>query len=741
MGIKTKFSPMGGGSESDKGNLNDWRYSNEVIPGKTLLYNYTGSWTKTMYEALPKVSPASAAYFTSMTPSLGDPAYFANGTKRGVVNNLSPLTVRGLDGSSQGAYFAPSNAVNVPITIYVPKAKGKTVINDWVSAPASGTQETNRNTPFHNNRSVVSVDLQKVPFRNNSMGNAFNWCHNLLRIEGINPNVTNMCATFFQCDVLNQNIQIPNSVTNMNGTFYSCHNFNQNIQIPNSVTDMSSTFYSCYNFNQNIQIPNSVTDMSSTFYECTILNQNIQIPNSVTNMSNTFNFCVNLNQNIQIPNSVTTMASTFQSCHNLNQNIQIPNSVTSMLVTFQSCYNLNQNIQIPNSVTSMLGTFNGCHNLNQNIQIPNSVTGMTFTFRSCYNLNQNIQIPNNVTSMDSTFQLCYNLGSFINVRSSGVSVATNIFYRNNTSAAIPNVIIPCRYINNTLTATYNSLKTAGWTFAAAGTGTSIGPANSKVVGWDFVGGDFNTFLGNGTHWILSKWNGGLQKARNGGTVITDIVVPNSITSYDTFPTAINYPCFQANTTITSVECNNVPWAGTTMVNAFRGCTALKRVSNIRVQEGITSYATLFYADTALESATSAGRTEQARTVNIRIPNSVTTASSMLAQCKQIQNFNLVGGFGLTTITYLFDYCNTRDINVWLEAPNVTSLANVFRGYVKTQRKNVYIYFKYANGVGTKTFNSFCTAAFMGSTDKTNFANPRFNATTNIYFYNIGVCPV
>ena len=557
MGIKTKFSPMGGGSESDKGNLNDWRYSNEVIPGKTLLYNYTGSWTKTMYEALPKVSPASAAYFTSMTPSLGDPAYFANGTKRGVVNNLSPLTVRGLDGSSQGAYFAPSNAVNVPITIYVPKAKGKTVINDWVSAPASGTQETNRNTPFHNNRSVVSVDLQKVPFRNNSMGNAFNWCHNLLRIEGINPNVTNMCATFFQCDVLNQNIQI----------------------------------------------------------------------------------------------------------------------------------------------------------------------------------------PNNVTSMDSTFQLCYNLGSFINVRSSGVSVATNIFYRNNTSAAIPNVIIPCRYINNTLTATYNSLKTAGWTFAAAGTGTSIGPANSKVVGWDFVGGDFNTFLGNGTHWILSKWNGGLQKARNGGTVITDIVVPNSITSYDTFPTAINYPCFQANTTITSVECNNVPWAGTTMVNAFRGCTALKRVSNIRVQEGITSYATLFYADTALESATSAGRTEQARTVNIRIPNSVTTASSMLAQCKQIQNFNLVGGFGLTTITYLFDYCNTRDINVWLEAPNVTSLANVFRGYVKTQRKNVYIYFKYANGVGTKTFNSFCTAAFMGSTDKTNFANPRFNATTNIYFYNIGVCPV
>ena len=35
---------------SDRGKLSLWRYSNDVIPGKTLLYNYTGSdWTNTLY--------------------------------------------------------------------------------------------------------------------------------------------------------------------------------------------------------------------------------------------------------------------------------------------------------------------------------------------------------------------------------------------------------------------------------------------------------------------------------------------------------------------------------------------------------------------------------------------------------------------------------------------------------------------------------------------------------------------
>ena len=315
----------------------------------------------------------------------------------------------------------------------VPDKYGLTTINDY----RSGSTTTASNTPFYNNPNVISVDLKNVPFKNNSMRNAFYNCQNLTSVNGINKNITNMSRTFYECYNLNQNIQIPSSVTNMSETFMFCPNLNQNIQIPSSVTDMSDTFYYCYD-----------------------LNQNIQIPSSVTNMSQTFSYCYNLNQNIQIPSSVTNMSGTFYYCYDLNQNIQIPSSVTSMAWTFSSCQNLNQNIQIPSSVTNMSGTFTSCTNLNQNIQIPNSVTDMYHTFTSCTNLS-----------------------SRINILSQNIANAAGCF----SSTSLPkDVYIPYTYDNGTYTKTYNSFNSAGY-FGGIN-GVTMHDLNSTSGGGDYDGG-------------------------------------------------------------------------------------------------------------------------------------------------------------------------------------------------------------------------------------------------------------
>ena len=65
MGIKTKLCSMGGGSTyKDMGNLALWRYSNEVISGKTLLYNYVGAYV-TQVVNLDASYNATTTYFSS----------------------------------------------------------------------------------------------------------------------------------------------------------------------------------------------------------------------------------------------------------------------------------------------------------------------------------------------------------------------------------------------------------------------------------------------------------------------------------------------------------------------------------------------------------------------------------------------------------------------------------------------------------------------------------------------------
>ena len=249
-----------------------------------------------------------------------------------------------------------------------------------------------------------------------------------LALPGVQWTKENMANAFFNCNLLNQNIVIPEGVTNMHNTFAGCSSLDQNIRIPDSVTSMSRTFANCPVFNQNIRIPDSVTNMAGTFVACTVFNQNIRIPDSVTNMANTFGYtitqggCNNFDQNILIPNNVTDMQGCFCNALNFNQNILIPNNVIDLGRCFKSCANLNQNILIPNSAT-MLWAIMSHTNLNQpDIYIySQNITNMSEAFVDCQ-IN-NIHIPTSVPKDTSNFM--YNC--LVNGNTGITFQAANIF--------------------------------------------------------------------------------------------------------------------------------------------------------------------------------------------------------------------------------------------------------------------------------------------------------------------------
>ena len=608
---------------------------------------------------------------------------------------------------------------------------GYTKLQDY----SYSTNNVYSSLPFYNHYTLTSVDLKKVPFKNNSMYRAFYNCQNLTSVNGINKNVTNMC-----------------------GTFDSCYNLNQNIQIPNSVTNMANTFASCYSLNQNIQIPNSVTSMHGTFY-----------------------YCTHLNQNIQIPSSVTSMQYTFDNCHILNQNIKIPNSVTNMYSTFFNCHNLNQNIQIPSSVTSMHGTFYNCQNLNHNIKIPNAVTNMYSTFDNCHRLNQNIQIPNSVTSMRYTFYHCHNLGSYhktINILSEEVSDAMGAFYYTsyyNISNQLT-IVFPLRYINNVNTVTRNSLVSAGY---AVGAGIGVTAANTSasynLKCFDWIAGDWNTYTGNGTHWQLTKWNGALTTHFNNGVAPIDLTFPNRLTTYATFPTVINISTYTGNTVINSIKVTkDVPWVSDrtgwyknskSRGGAFKGCTGLTHAnvyindSVIGMQETFMSCTNLRTVDTHLSNAgtstfcffyhcdslVNAYSSDRQSTLiteglvkpehiasnlnvaSVHIPSTVTNVQSMYEGCNLIDTF-LLDGEGITSMVGLranISGLSTRNENIYIKSPLVTSIKDWHRGYNTSYRRNYYIPYMYANGTYTATHATLYAQTLM-----------RNNATTNFYMYDI-----
>ena len=89
-----------------------------------------------------------------------------------------------------------------------------------------------------------SIDLANVPWKYNSMSNAFNGCSNIKSITNINDSIVNIDYTFYRCSKLIETPDISNcqNLTSMNNTFTNCSKLTDVSSIPNNITHMNSTF-------------------------------------------------------------------------------------------------------------------------------------------------------------------------------------------------------------------------------------------------------------------------------------------------------------------------------------------------------------------------------------------------------------------------------------------------------------------------------------------------------------------
>lgn len=502
-----------------------------------------------------------------------------------------------------------------------------------------------------------------------------------------------------------------------------------------------------------------------------VISVNLQdVPFRNNSMSHAFLGCRNLVSVSGLSNTTISMVYTFSDCDSFNQNIKIPELVVSLVHTFESCANFNQNMKLPNNVSSLLGTFGYSPRFNQSIRIPHSTKSMSSTFYLCSNLKRNIVIPNSVTELYETIAHCNMKGCWVSIHSANVTNALGFSQWCGHPFNDPlHIVAPVRYINNATTATYNAFNSKDdWHEKAPIDGTGKLTNKNVIVfyGWDFIKGDYNTFSGNGTHWVLSKWNGNLAKARNNGVVVTDVTVPEYFVTYDRFPSALNYPCFRANTVITSVDFGTeIPWVGNklglikntkndkTINGAFEGCKALSSIKGVinssvtSILDAFTDSANISEVDVIIPEGVTNARGAYFNIPNLThfspLPSTITGMPSCFDVVGKVEG-NLGGSViippSATNLSSLFRNRQENVGNVYILSPSVSSMSNIWANYKNSFKKPFYIYYTYSNGTHTTTYNKFfgknSWADWYNTTGNNTNADPKYSTASNFYVYNL-----
>ena len=278
----------------------------------------------------------------------------------------------------------------------------------------------------------------------------------LEEIDGI-P-VTDMFATFKDCENLKVAPKIPSGVTRMCATFKGCTSLEVAPVIPKNVEDISLMFFGCSSLKGEVEInavnicdhrywfdcaeiPITLTgtcpdldNIASRYRNVTVKERLVIMEHNNKEISiraygdyiyalKADGWSVELNEEVTdrkqteygeileeiegIP--VTGMFATFKDCENLKVAPAIPSGVGLLRNTFEGCTSLEVAPVIPSSVYFMFATFKDCTSLKVAPALPDGITVLPFVFMNCTALEVAPVISKSVDCMLCTFQNCTSL--------------------------------------------------------------------------------------------------------------------------------------------------------------------------------------------------------------------------------------------------------------------------------------------------------------------------------------------
>ncbi len=153
--------------------------------------------------------------------------------------------------------------------------------------------------------------------------------------------------------------------------------------------------------------------------------------------------------------------------------------------------------------------------------------------------------------------------------------------------------------------------------------------------------------------------------------------------------------FTNNRNITSVTFDDgIAFTNNSMAYTFAYCTKLTQAPNI--PNNVTDmHSTFMYCNKLTQAPV--------------IPNSVTNMANTFYSCSNLTQAPNIPN-SVTSMAYTFRNCSNLIGSIIIRSENIISFKNCFYNTNASKRKKVYIPYKYANGVNTKTYN----AAFNGS---------------------------
>jgi hypothetical protein len=703
-------------SDADRGNLALWRYSNDVIPNKTVLFEYLGDdWTNTLYVPMCRGNSILNSWIddSSVEPNRNTPFY----------NNSD---VRNVD--VQG----------VPLSNTAEKFFGSCTSLRDVS-----------NLNFY---SIKKLD------------NTFRACSKFNRRVRIPTSVTSMNSTFIRCSYLNQNFSIPSGVLNATYTFQECKNMsNAWINIFSANIENASGFYSSgvpfvWNYSPNCLIPmryinNSYTDTYNAFKNAgwSIVGDGTIVRNSIIwdmdsirgwdfilgdynvysgnnthwilrKWNGALSSFLKYSENnlrvtdVKVPEYYTTY-STFptalnKGCFYSNNVIssvdfgtRIPWESNTMYEAFLDCSNMK-------SIVGVVGT---CNNARRSLQQMPYLTSMDVIFhegitdmrapytndysmtdfppmgsgvlnlRSCfYRCNGLINAPvisNSATQLYNLFYGCSNLRGNIYILSPNVTnIAQSVVGHNNSLRK--RFYIYYRYNSNgNYTLTYNQFKKY-----SVFTGSSGSTPGTEPL--------FNSVSNMYVYDLSKRYNNLWNYVGDGAPTLRRITLRKYLGNDPHVAVMANYPdytvrsvwanCFTEQKNIitlalyhTYLNCydNYIPDVNGAVgiyQDLFRNCYNLRLVQGLKLNQGTAAGILINYLDIsrAFENC------YNLRVVD-KIPSNVVNLAYTFANCKNLA-FNIQIEDGVTNMAGTFYGCYTLDRNI--KIPNtVTDISNIFYG--------------------------------------------------------------